>query len=82
MESKEIPFKYLQDMGFEEISPRLFAKRMSPHCILYRDYRETAPHSYAYFKGRKIDPSIFKETRAIEKLEMIYFKGNTLKAFI
>ncbi len=69
----------LKELGFEEIKTNLYAKKISENTMLYRDYRNAKPSSYAYFKDRKIHPTLFRETRVINKIELTLKEQDTSK---
>jgi hypothetical protein len=61
--------KQLEDMGFMEISKDLFMKDMGEGVKIFRDYRNGTIRSYAYKKKVPVPIDLFKELRAIEKIE-------------
>ena len=69
MKISEQLLRNLSGLGFEEIKPNLFTKKLSENLILYRDYRNEKPITYAYLGKSRVNPIIFKETQAIEKIE-------------
>ena len=75
-----IPVKHLEDLGFMEIAENLFMKDLGSGIKLYRDYRNEQRSSYAYRYDHKIPKNMFKELRAIEKIER-HIMSNTLMAY-
>lgn len=61
--------KNLKNLGFSEIKPNLFSKRITSDTSIYRDYRKRYPDAYAYQGTKKIYPYQFKEIGAIRKIE-------------
>jgi len=61
--------KQLIDMGFIEISEKLFMKEKGKGTRIFRDYRDGSRKSYAYCHNKTIPISFFKELRAIERIE-------------
>lgn len=75
-----IPKEHLEVMGFVEIAKDLYMKDMGNGTSIYRDYKGSDRLSYAYRGKRKLPTELFKELRAIEKIEKHVVKG-TLLAF-
>ena len=62
-------FKYLRDLGFTEIKPNLWRKVLENGVVLYRDYRNKQPTSYAYIRDHSVNIERIKEVKAIEEIE-------------
>ncbi len=69
MKLSEQLIKNLHDLGFNEVQPSLYSKQITENTFLFRDYRNSTPSSYAYFKEKRIHPHRFREAHVIEKIE-------------
>jgi hypothetical protein len=67
----KIPRIQLDDLGFIEVTENLFMKQIDIFTRLYRDYRNSEPCSYGYYRSHPVDKSKFKEFAAIEKIERV-----------
>jgi len=72
-----IPKEHLEAMGFIEIATDLYMKDLGKGTKIYRDYRNQSSESYAYRQNQKLPTELFKELKAIEKIEKM-FSGTLL----
>ena len=83
MKLSEQLIKNLHGLGFEEVKSNLYSKQITENTVLFRDYRNPIPCSYAYFKEKRIHPFKFKESEAIIKIEKsLEFTPDKLFAYL
>ena len=75
---------HLIDLGFEEIKPNLFIKKIGEDIKLFIDYRNEERQIYAYNINKLVDHKRLKEYEAIMKIEkrLIEEKEGTLLGYV